>query len=45
MFDLEIRKPSRQTLVGFLVAWVCVTAIILLTMLLSKVGANASAAM
>ncbi len=39
MFELEIRKPSRQTAVGFLVAWVCVIAIILLTMLLARIGA------
>ncbi len=39
MFDLEIRKPNRQTVVGFIVAWVCVIAIMLMTMLIARIGA------
>ena len=39
MFGLEIRKPSRQTIVGFLVAWVFVIGIIFLTMVLARIGA------
>jgi hypothetical protein len=39
MLDLEIRKPNRQTVVGFIVAWVCVIAIMLLTMLIAQIGA------
>lgn len=39
MLDLEIRKPNRQTVVGFIVAWVCVIAIMLLTMLIARIGA------
>ena len=39
MFDLEIRKPNRQTVIGFIVAWVCVIAIIVLTMVIAQIGA------
>jgi|GEM_PF-1878015 hypothetical protein len=39
MFDLEIRKPNKETVVGFIVTWVCVIAIVLLTMALVKIGA------
>lgn len=39
MFDLEIRKPNKETVVGFVVTWVCVIAIVLLTMLLVRIGA------
>ena len=38
MFDLEIRKPNRQTVVGFIVAWVCVLLIMGLTMFIAKIG-------
>tara|TARA_Y100000588_G_scaffold246121_1_gene260460 strand:- start:149 stop:292 length:144 start_codon:yes stop_codon:yes gene_type:complete len=36
---LEIRRPSRQTVGGFIVAWVCVLAIVLLTVWLTGIGA------
>jgi len=39
MFDLEIRKPNKETVVGFIVAWICVVAIVLLTMALVRIGA------
>ena len=39
MFGLEIRKPNQQTVVGFIVAWVCVIAIMLLTMFIARIGA------
>ena len=39
MSQLEIRKPSRQTVVGFIVAWVIVIFIMLLTMVIAKIGA------
>lgn len=39
MFDLEIRKPSKETVVGFIVAWICVICIVLLTMALVRIGA------
>lgn len=39
MFDLEIRKPNQQTVVGFIVACVCVIAIMLLTMFIARIGA------
>ncbi len=39
MFDLEIRKPSKETVVGFIVAWICVIGIVLLTMVLVRIGA------
>ena len=39
MLDLEIRKPNRQTVVGFIVAWVCVIVIMLLTMFIARIGA------
>jgi len=39
MFDLEIRKPNRQTVIGFIVAWVCVIAIMVLTMVIAQIGA------
>ena len=38
MLDLEIRKPNRETVVGFIVAWICVVAIVLLTMALVRIG-------
>lgn len=39
MWDLEISKPSKQTVVGFLLAWACVIAIILFTLYLVQIGA------
>ena len=39
MWGLEISKPSKQTVVGFLLAWVCVIAIILFTWFLVRIGA------
>ena len=39
MPQLEIRKPSRQTVVGFIVAWVIVIVIMLLTMVIAQIGA------
>jgi len=39
MFGLEIRKPARETVAGFFIAWVCVIAIMLFTLLLVKIGA------
>ncbi len=39
MFGLEIRKPSKETVVGFIVTWLCVIGIILLTMALVRIGA------
>lgn len=38
MWDLEIRKPSTQSVVGFLVAWLCTIAIILLTLFIVRIG-------
>jgi CDP-diglyceride synthetase len=39
MLDLEIRKPNKETVVGFIVAWVCVALIMLLTMWIAQIGA------
>jgi hypothetical protein len=39
MFGLEIRKPNKETVVGFVVAWICVFAIMGLTMILARIGA------
>jgi CDP-diglyceride synthetase len=39
MFDLEIRKPDKETVVGFIVAWVCVLLVMLLTMYIAQIGA------
>ena len=39
MWDLEVSKPSKQTVVGFLLAWVCVIVIILVTLVLVRIGA------
>jgi hypothetical protein len=39
MFDLEIRKPNKETVIGFIVAWVCVGVIVLLTMWIAQIGA------
>ena len=39
MFGLEIRKPSRETVVGFVVAWVVVVFIMLLTLFIAQIGA------
>ena len=36
---LVLRRPSRQTVVGFVVAWVGVIVIVLLTIWLAKIGA------
>lgn len=36
---LEIRRPSRQTVYGFILAWGCVLAIVLLTLWLARIGA------
>lgn len=38
MFGLEIRKPSKETVVGFIVTWICVIGIILLTLALVLIG-------
>lgn len=35
---LELRRPNRQTVVGFVLAWVCVIVIVLLTMWLARIG-------
>jgi hypothetical protein len=35
---LEIRRPSRQTAYGFIAAWGCVLAIVLLTVWLRSIG-------
>jgi len=35
---LEIRRPSGQTIWGFVLAWVCVLAIVLLTVWLARIG-------
>jgi len=35
---LELRRPSRQTVVGFVLAWVCVIVIVVLTMWLARIG-------
>lgn len=39
MFDLEIRKPSREAIVGFVLTWVCVVLIMLLTLVVTRIGA------
>ena len=39
MWGLEIRKPSKQSVIGFAVAWLCVLAIILLTLVVVRIGA------
>ena len=39
MWDLELRKPSKQTVVGFVVAWLGVIGVILLTLLIVGIGA------
>ena len=39
MWDLELRKPSKQTVVGFVVAWLGVIGIILLTLFVVRIGA------
>ena len=39
MWDLEFRKPSKQTVVGFVVAWLGVIGIILLTLFVVRIGA------
>ena len=38
MLGLEIRKPSKETVVGFIVAWICVIGIIFLTLALVRIG-------
>ena len=35
---LELRRPNRQTVVGFVLAWVCVIVIVFLTMWLARIG-------
>lgn len=35
---LEIPRPGRQTVWGFVLAWACVLAIVLLTMWLARIG-------
>jgi hypothetical protein len=35
---LEIRLPSRQTTIGFVVAWLWVAAIVMLTVWLRGIG-------
>jgi hypothetical protein len=37
--DLEIYRPSRITVVGFLIAWLFVILIIAGTMILARIGA------
>jgi hypothetical protein len=39
MWGLELGKPSKQTVVGFLLAWACVIVIILVTLVLVRIGA------
>ena len=39
IWGLEISKPSKQTVVGFVLAWACVIAIILFTLYLVRIGA------
>lgn len=39
MLGLEIRKPNREAVVGFVLAWVCVLVIMGLTMILARIGA------
>ncbi len=39
MWDLEIRRPSKQSVVGFVVAWLGVIVIILLTLFVVRIGA------
>ncbi len=39
MFGLEIRKPSKETVIGFIVTWICVIGIIFLTLALVRIGA------
>jgi len=39
MFGLEIKKPNKETVVGFVLAWVCVLVIMGLTMILAGIGA------
>jgi hypothetical protein len=36
---LELRRPSRQTVWGFVLAWVFVLAMVLLTVWLARLGA------
>lgn len=38
IWGLEISKPSKQTVVGFVLAWACVIAIILFTLYLVRIG-------
>jgi hypothetical protein len=39
MLGLEIRKPDKETVFGFVLAWVCVLVIMGLTMVLANIGA------
>ena len=39
MFGLEIRKPSRETVIGFIITWICVIGIIFFTLALVRIGA------
>lgn len=39
MSGLEFHNPSKQTVVGFFLVWVCVIFIILLTLVLVQIGA------
>jgi hypothetical protein len=36
--DLELRKPQKVTVVGFVIAWVLVFIIIGLTVLIASIG-------
>jgi len=36
--DIEIPKPSKETVVGFIIAWVFVVLLILGTVILAKIG-------
>jgi hypothetical protein len=35
---LEVPRPSRQTVVGFVAAWICVLAIVMFTVWLRGLG-------
>jgi len=37
--DLEIYRPKRVTWVGFIIAWLVVFATIIITVILSRIGA------
>jgi len=39
VLGLEIQRPNRQTVVGFIVTWVCVIVLMLLTLVVTRIGA------